>query len=131
MKTNLALLKQRVAEAKGFSLIEMLVATAILSLTTVALLEGQAGSMRITSDLQNQAIASIVADSRMSIAQGSAGLPQPGRYSGSQEQFGTLYHWTENVRFLPNNDMLVIEVAVLGPEKTRLLVKRTGFRRVQ
>ncbi|MFC3052776.1 type II secretion system minor pseudopilin GspI [Kordiimonas pumila] len=115
----------------GFSLIEMLVATAILALTAVALLDGQAGSLRVTHQLQDKTLAAIVADNRTALALGSAALPVPGNRSGEEDQLGSRYMWREQVRLMPENDILVIDIAVLDAEGGHTLVKRTAYRRAE
>lgn len=113
---------------KGFSLIEMLMAMAILSLTAVALLEGQAQSLRVASTLQEKNLASFVADNRLALLLSSDEALVPGSRSGVESQLGTEFRWQETVRLLKGQNLYVLTVSV-SRDGDSPLVNLTGFRR--
>lgn len=99
----------------GFSLLELLVAVAILSLAAVTLIESQAGAVRLTTAVSEQTLAGIVAENRIALALGRLDPPLPGIRTGTETQFGQAFHWREQVRAVPANGVLVIDVTVEGP----------------
>ncbi len=113
---------------KGFSLIEMLVAMAILAMTATALLEGQAGSLRAAHSTQAKSLAGIVADCRLALALGAADLPTVGSRSGEAEMLQQADRWQEDVRLLSRQGLLVMTVRVQGSDG-KVLTQRTGYRR--
>ncbi len=125
MKTNF------IHSEKGFSLIELLVAVAILSLVAFTLLESQAGAIRNTGIIQERALATIVAENQLARLISGSVLPEIGVRSGEETQLGALYRWQENVRLAPGGDLLALEVKVKRGIGDDDLVKLVGFRRVR
>ncbi len=116
---------------EGFSLIELLVAVAILSIAAVALLESQTQAINVAGNLEKRSLASIVAENRLTLALGHVEQPVPGARSGSEQQMGVDFLWTETVRPAPGNDLMVIEVVVTPPSnRTQELARLVGFRKV-
>lgn len=115
---------------KGFSLIEMLVAMAILAMTATALLEGQAGSLRAAHGTQVKSLAGIVADSRLALALGATALPAVGARSGNAEMLQQAFQWQEDVRLIRGQDLMVVTVRVLD-SGGKTLTERTGYRRAE
>lgn len=117
---------------EGFSLIELLVAVAILAFAAVALLESQTQAISITSKLEQRSLAAIVAENRLNLSLGLAENPAPGVRTGTEEQMGAVFDWRETVRPAPGNDLTVIEVVVLpaGDRQTEL-ARLVGFRKAR
>lgn len=115
---------------EGFSLIELLVAVAILSVAAVTMLESQTQAVGITSQIEQRTLASIVAENRLSLALGLKEEPVPGTRSGVEEQMGARFTWRETVRPAPGGDLTLIQVFVSN-EAGQELAELTGFRKVR
>lgn len=121
----------QIASDDGFSLIELLVAVSILALAAVSLLESQTQAISITSQLEQQSLASIVAENRLNLALGLIEEPVPGTRSGSENQMGMDFRWQETVRPAPGGDLTIIEVTVSTDDRQALqLARLIGFRKV-
>lgn len=114
---------------RGFSLIELLVAVAILSLAAVTLLESQSQAIGLSSGVEQRALASIVAENRLNLALGLEEDPAPGIRNGEAEQMGATFRWRETVREAPGGDLMIVTVSVRGGADPRELITLTGFRR--
>ncbi|TNE66121.1 MAG: type II secretion system protein GspI [Alphaproteobacteria bacterium] len=115
----------------GFSLMELLVAVAVLAIAAVTLLESQTQAIGITGQVQERTLASIVAENRLNETIARAEEPHAGSRTGREEQFGTGFLWRETVRILPQNEIAVIEVSVVAEEAPKQeLASLTGYRRV-
>lgn len=114
----------------GFSLVELLVAVAILALTAVALLDGQTQAISFTSKLEQRSLASMVAENRMNLVMGVVEPPAPGVRTGQQEQLGVTFGWQETVRPAPGNQLTIVEIVVSSsdPRPTEL-ARLVGFRK--
>ncbi len=115
----------------GFSLVELLVAVAILSLAAVTLLESQSQAIGLTGAVEQRSLASIVAENRLTIGLGLGEAPTPGTRTGSDRQMGAEFLWRETVRPAPGGDLLIIDVVVFAEGSERELARLTGFRRRQ
>lgn len=116
---------------KGFSLIELLVAVAILSLAAVTLLESQTQAIGLTSAVEQRSLASVVAENRLNLALGLVEPPAPGTRSGQDEQLGADFLWRETVRPAPDGGLLIIDVTVTAGNGGQELARLTGFRKGQ
>ena len=113
----------------GFSLVELLVAVAILSLAAVTLLESQTQAIGLTSAVEQRSLASIVAENRLNLSLGLAEVPLPGTRTGSARQMGMDFNWRETVRPAPGGSLLIVDVIVSANGSTRELARLTGFRK--
>ena len=114
----------------GFSLIELLVAVALLSLVAVTLLQSQSGATKNTAVLQEKALALVVAENQIARLTGSAIIPNVGNRSGEEEQFGIKFLWRESVKLAPGGKLLSMEVTVLSEDGSELM-ELVGFRRAE
>jgi general secretion pathway protein I len=113
----------------GFSLLELLVAVAVLSLAAMTLLENQAGGMRMTGQVQTQTLAAIVAENRLALLRTQMVAPKPGSNSGNEVQLGQTYRWREDVKLVQGSGLLSLDVTVLGAGGDIELAHLTGFRK--
>lgn len=113
---------------EGFSLLELLVAVAVLSLAAVTMIENQAGSARMTTRVQTQALAAIVAENRLALLTTQYEAPRAGSRTGTEEQLGMEFHWQEEVRVISGSDMLALNVRVSAAGADTHVATLTGFR---
>ena len=113
----------------GFTLIEMLVALAIFSLAALALLRLQGATVTTTGQLQDQALAQIVA---RNIAVETITDPVPpanGNVTGETVNAGRRWGWVRSTGASPEPriQQIAIQVRSLeGPASANLLVFRRG-----
>jgi general secretion pathway protein I len=124
-------LRQKLKSDGGFSLLELLVAVAVLSLAAVTLLDHQASAARMTGRVQEQALAAIVAENRLALLSAQEESPAIGSRSGTEEQFGVSFRWAEVVRVVPGSELMSLDVTVTADGSDAPLAKLTAFRRVE
>jgi len=124
-------LKEKLKSDGGFSLLELLVAVAVLSLAAVTLLDHQASAARMTGRVQDQALAAIVAENRLALLAAQEESPTIGSRSGSEDQFGVSFRWAEVVRVVPGSELMSLDVTVTADGSDAPLAKLTAFRRVE
>jgi general secretion pathway protein I len=113
----------------GFTLIEMLVALAIFSLAALALLRLQGATVTTTGQLQDQALAQIVARNIAVEAITDPVAPATGSASGETVNAGRRWRWTRITGASPEPriQQIAIQVrSVAGPASANLVVFRRG-----
>ena len=113
----------------GFTLIEMLVALAIFSLAALALLRLQGATVTTTSQLQDQALAQIVARNIAVEALTDPAPPTMGNLAGETVNAGRRWRWVRSTGASPEPriQQIAIQVRSLeGPASANLLVFRRG-----
>ena len=98
----------------GFTLIEMLVALAILAIALAAVHRSVAGSLDNAHELKLRLLASWVADNRLAELRATRLLPPTGETSGEETQAGIPFHWTIQVSTTPNPYVERAEIRVAG-----------------
>lgn len=120
-----------ISDDRGFSLIELLVAVAILSLAAVTLLESQTQAISLTSQVERRALAAIVAENQLAVALAHSRAPTSGSSTGRATQMGAEFAWRQQVRPAPGGDLMIVAVTVTEPGSTRELASLTGFRKAE
>ena len=113
--------------AGGFTLIEGLVALAILA---VALAAASRASMMMadsSAELRQRMLASWVAQNRLAELQARRAWPDVGTREGEAEQAGLLLRWRETVSATPNQAFRRIEISVGEPDREHVLSRLTGY----
>ena len=109
--------------SKGFTLVEVLVALAIVSIALMAALRAAGQGTNAAGELRSRVLAGWVAEHR---ARGDW-LPL-GIARGTQAQGGTEFAWREEVIATPNLAFRRVDVFVSAPaEESRPLARLTGF----
>lgn len=118
-------MSERGTEA-GFSLVEVAVALVVFALGAMTLLEVQTASLRTASELEDRALAAIVAENRM--AERLAGPPRAaGTLSGEEEIAGRDMRWRERSIATADPAILRIEIDVRREDGGQVLATLTGF----
>ncbi|HPE48276.1 MAG TPA: type II secretion system minor pseudopilin GspI [Hyphomonas sp.] len=108
----------------GFSLVEVLVALAVFSISALALVQLTTDLSRNTQHLDLKALASIEADSRLARLSADPKAHEPGERNGTEMQLGADMAWSERVSETSVPGLLLAEVRISDPETRQELVRR-------
>jgi general secretion pathway protein I len=105
----------RPARSHGFTLIEVLVALAIIAVALAAGLRAVAQSTDSATLLKQRTLALWVAQNRLAEAQLAPDGPAEGIRDGEAAQAGSRFRWRETVSRTPNASFRKIELTVVDP----------------
>jgi general secretion pathway protein I len=113
---------------EGFTLIEILVALAILAVALAAGMRSVAQATDSATLLKHRTLALWVAQNRLAAAQLAAPWPAQGTREGDATQAGVRFVWREVVSGTPNPTFRRIEIAVADPGTPDYALARiTGY----
>jgi len=107
--------RQRRRWARGFTLIEILVALAIVAVALAAGMRAVAQSSDAATLLKDRTLALWVAQNRLAAAQLADPWPPLGFRDGEAQQANTRFVWRETVEGTPNPGFRKIEITVADP----------------
>lgn len=120
--------KRRIHTARGFTLLEVLVALAIFAITAAALISGIAGSLSAQSALERKTLAHWVAMNQLAQTRLLAVWPSVGISDGSEEMAGHEWHWTRKVEETADPKLRRVDIEVRAErEDESPLVRLAGF----
>lgn len=102
--------------SRGFTLVEILVALAIVAVALAAGMRALAQGADTASALKARTLALWVAQNRLATAQLSTPWPALGTAGGEVEQAGARFVWRTSVGTTPNPAFRRIEITVAAPE---------------
>jgi general secretion pathway protein I len=105
---------KRLASA-GFTLVEILVALAIIAVALTTGLRALAQATNAAAALKQRTLALWVAQNRVAAAQLETPWPAPGRRTGTADQGNTTFGYVETIVATPNPAFRRIEVVVTEP----------------
>jgi general secretion pathway protein I len=103
------------AHERGFTLVEILVALAIVAVALAAGMRALAQSADGATTLKTRTLARWVAQNRLAVAQLSDPAPASGTGSGEAVQAGSRFLWRETVTGTPNPAFRKIDIVVSEP----------------
>ena len=112
---------------QGFTLLEMLVAMAVLSLGALALLNLAGENTRTAQALETRLFAGVVAENRAIEAMTAPSPPALGQEGGVDQAGPGSWRWTRRVSATGAAGMLRVDVVVTGPDG-RTAGEVTAFR---
>lgn len=113
---------------RGFTLLEVLVALAILAIALAAVLRASGASTNHATDLRLRLLADWVAQNRLALHAAHNDFPPGGIQEGEDTEAGQLFRWREEISDTPNPAFRRIVITVTSPDDARhVLRKLTGF----
>lgn len=113
---------------RGFTLIEVLVALAILAVALAAAVRSASVAADGTLELKERLLATWVAQNRLAEYSARPQWPDIGTRAGNAEQGGVAFAWRETVTTTPNPIFRRVEVHVYGPRAPeRAVATLVGF----
>jgi general secretion pathway protein I len=111
----------------GFTLVEVLVALAVVAFAIAALMRGLGQGIRVGTALPERLQARWVAENRLALHQIRGDWPDADTYDGSTRMGGREWFWVEEVRETPQQGLRRIAVRVGTGEDDPRLVTLDGF----
>ena len=113
---------------RGFTLVEVLVALAIVAITLAALGRAMLSGLESERELKARSCAQWIADDRLAFHTATYSWIPPSQKSGDAEQAGMAFVWREDITATPNIAFERIEITVaLRDRPERVLGRRIGF----
>jgi general secretion pathway protein I len=103
--------------ARGFTLVEILVALTIVAVALAAGMRALAQSSDAATLLKQRTLALWVAQNRLALAQLANPWPALGLRAGDAQQAGRTFVWQESVDGTPNPGFRKIEITVADPAR--------------
>jgi len=118
----------RARPCRGFTLVEVLVALAIVSIALMAALRAAGQGTAAVGELRSRLLAGWVAENRLAEHRARGDWLALGIARGTQSQGGVEFAWREEVIATPNPAFRRVDVFVSVPgEEPRALARLTGF----
>lgn len=116
---------------KGFTLLESLIALAILAIALSAVLRATSASTSHVDDLRQRVMADWVAQNRLALHAGRGDWLPVGTQQGEAVQAGLTFIWNEKIIATPNPAFRRIEVNVASAEMPQLKLRQLSGYLVQ
>jgi len=112
----------------GFTLLEMLVALAVLAIALLAALRASSAGVQNTAEIRNRLLAGWVAQNRLAEHLARRDWLPIGVVHGDEDQGGLHFRWEEKIVGTPNFQFRRIEIRVFAErEPDHALASLTGF----
>ncbi len=118
----------RCANRSGFTLVEVLVALAIISIALLAALRAASQGTSNVGELRSRLLAGWVAEDLIAESRARGEWLSPGIRRGTTRQGGLEFAWRQDVLPTPNPAFRRVDVQVYAePGETHALARLTGF----
>lgn len=97
---------------RGFTLMEILIALAIIAIVLGALVQAAGSSASNASRLRDKTVAQWVASNRLAELQVSGTFPDTGSRTGESEMLGQVWHWKTRVQKVEDEDLRRVDVEI-------------------
>ena len=103
--------------SRGFTLIEMVVAVAVLAIAMAAILSGMARYADNAGRLRERTVALWVAHNRLTEMELEPGWPDVGKSDGDMKLAGQKWKWEAEVKKTADDHLRRIDIRVLSPDR--------------
>ena len=117
----------RRARRRGFTLLECLVALAVLAIALTAALAAVSNTIRNTERLREHTLAAWVAHNHLAELRTKGAFPELGIVEGQTEQSGVQWLWQQHTKATPNSMFRRVDVTVSRAGSEETLTRVTGF----
>jgi general secretion pathway protein I len=111
----------------GFTLLEILVALAVLAVALAAVIRLLGQSIDTAAALRDRTVAQWVAEDRLAWNQMTRRFPPVDVTEGESEMGGRTWHWREQVSGTPVEKLRRLDITVSLPGSDEVLTRLTGF----
>ena len=111
----------------GFTLLEVLIALAILAIAMAAVARASMQMTDSSNELKRRLLANWVADNRLAEHMARSEWPPVGLSNGVEEQAGLSLRWEENVSNSPNVAFRRVEIKVYAGADKQSLAQIVGY----
>jgi len=111
----------------GFSLMEVLVALAVLAIAMAALIETTGRSISNQARLENKTVAHWVAQNQLAILRVATESPALGEQQGVEEMAGRTWDWRAQLNQTADLDVLRVEIEVRQEDEEAVYAQLTGY----
>ena len=119
---------RRGGRSEAFTLVEVLVALAIISIALLAALRVAGGGTNSVGELRARLLAGWVAENILADQRARGEWPPTGILKGTQSQAGFEFSWREEVIATPNASFRRVDIRVFAvPDEAHPLAHLTGF----
>lgn len=118
---------RRAPAAGGFTLVEILVALAVLAIALTAVAHSLGNAIDTTAALRERTLARWVAEDRLAELELKREFPALDTREGDADMGGRRFHWIQETGVTPVTRMRRVEVSVLLPGAKVALARLTGF----
>lgn len=108
----------------GFTLLESLVALAILAIALAAALRAAGASTAHADDMRTRLLADWVAQNRYALHVANGDYPSVGMQDGEDTQAGVRLLWHEEVSSTPNPAFRRMEISVAAPDDPKHVLRK-------
>ncbi len=117
----------RKSASSGFTLVEVLVALAVLGIALAAILSGMARYADTAVHLRDKTVALWVAHNRLTEIELEPVWPATGRSDGTMEMSGAEWEWQAEVKETPDPKVRRVEVSVQQKDHEGELIRLAAF----
>lgn len=117
----------RVSQSGGFTLVEVLVALAVIAIALGAVMRTLSQSIDVSASLRDRALAMWVAQNRLNRQQAERSWPSPDTREGTDTMGGRDWRWREQVANTPDADLRRVEIEVRAQQGEAVLARLVGF----
>jgi general secretion pathway protein I len=112
----------------GFTLIEVLIALAVLAIAMLAVIGTAGSSTRTAAQLRDDTLAHWVAMNELTALRVSPTWPALGKQDDTAEMGGRKWHWQTNIKTTSDPDLLRVDIDVSDADhKDQVVSSLTGF----
>lgn len=118
----------RPRRSAGFTLLETLVALAILAIALSAAFRAMGVAAQSSGELRERLVGDWIAENRLAELRATQAWPAPGSNEGTVDQAGRSYRWREEVKGTANPLFRRVDVSVYAPESdTHAIARLSGY----